>query len=152
MTSFPSTIIANITMDDVYYQVTGMAVVFACLIFLSLILTVSGGIAVKMEQVSKASAAAAKAAADAAALAAAPATASAAAAAEMSPAEVAALAAGIYNTARSNITPEVVAAIAAAVRVTLGSEQRILAIKPVNPSFAHGGRAAIMNSHFPKKG
>ncbi len=157
MISSSTSIIAALTMDDVFYQITGMGVVFACLVFLSLILTVSGKVAVSLDEKRKAKAAAAQAAAAAAAAAAAPATTTAAAAApavsaEPTPAEVAALAAGIYNTARSNVTPEVVAAIAAAVRVTLGSETRILDIQPSGTSFAHGGRAAIMTSHFPKKG
>ncbi len=152
-----STSIIALSMDDVYYQITGMGVVFACLVFLSLILTVSGKVAVSMDEAKKAKAAAAKAAAEAAAAqlsASSPApvaTTAAAASTEPTPAEVAALAAGIYNTARSSVTPEVVAAIAAAVRVTLGSETRILEIKPSGTSYAHGGRAAIMSSHFPKK-
>ena len=137
----------SLEMEDVYYQVTGMGVVFACLVFLSCILAVSGTVAVKMDEKRKAKAAATKAAAPASS----PAT-SGAPAAEPTPAEVAALAAGIYNTARSAITPEVVAAIAAAVRVTVGGEPRILAINPVSSGFAHSGRTAIMNSHFPKKG
>ncbi|MFI3243613.1 MAG: OadG family transporter subunit [Akkermansia sp.] len=150
--TFPALTVA-LTMDDINYQVTGMIVVASCLIFLSLILTVSGTVAVKLEESRKAKAAAAKAAAEAAAAkAAATPVAAPAAATEMSPAEIAAMAAGIYNTAASSITPQLVAVIAAAVRVTLGGEPRILAIKPVDNSFARGGRSSIMNSHFPKKG
>ncbi len=149
--TFPALTVA-LTMDDINYQITGMIVVASCLIFLSLILTVSGTVAVKLEESRKAKAAAAKAAAEAAAAKAAATPAAAPAAAEMSPAEIAAMAAGIYNTAASSITPQLVAVIAAAVRVTLGGEPRILAIKPVDNSFARGGRSSIMNSHFPKKG
>ncbi len=149
--TFPALTVA-LSMDDINYQITGMIVVASCLIFLSLILTVSGTVAVKLEESRKAKAAAAKAAAEAAAAQAAATPAAAPAAAEMSPAEIAAMAAGIYNTAASSITPQLVAVIAAAVRVTLGGEPRILAIKPVDNSFARGGRSSIMNSHFPKKG
>ncbi len=156
LTSLQNTL--ALSMDDVYYQVTGMGVVFCCLVFLSLILTVSGKVAVAMDEAAKAKAAAAKAVADAAAAKKAASTAAPAAAAtptvaEPTPAEIAALAAGIYNTARSSITPEVVAAIAAAVRVTLGDQTRVLDIKPTDSSYAQSGRTAIMNSHyFPKKG
>ena len=47
---------------------------------------------------------------------------------------------------------EVVAAIAAAVKVTVGSEARILDIQPVNTGYAQSGRTAIMNSHTPARG
>ncbi|MBR5875575.1 MAG: hypothetical protein IKZ10_01925, partial [Akkermansia sp.] len=72
---------------------------------------------------------------------------------ELAPAQVAAIAAGIYDAAASSITPEVVAAIAAAVKVTVGNEARILDIQPVNTGYAQSGRTAIMNSHsFPTRG
>ena len=141
--------IAALTMDAVVYQVTGMCVVFCCLGFLSLILTASGAVAQRMEARRKAQADAAKAA-----LAPAPAPAPApvpalAAAGEPTPAQVAALAAGIYDTAASAITPEIVAVIAATVRYTLGHDARILDIKPVDPAYGQGGRSSVMNSHFP---
>ena len=137
--------IAALTMDAVVYQVTGMCVVFCCLGFLSLILTASGAVAQRMEARRKAQADAAKAA-----LAPAPAPAPAlAAAGEPTPAQVAALAAGIYDTAASAITPEIVAVIAASVRYTLGHDARILDIKPVDPAYGQGGRSSVMNSHFP---
>ena len=137
--------IAALTMDAVVYQVTGMCVVFCCLGFLCLILTASGAVAQRMEARRKAQADAAKAA-----LAPAPAPVpTLAAAGEPTPAQVAALAAGIYDTAASAITPEIVAVIAATVRYTLGHDARILDIKPVDPAYGQGGRSSVMNSHFP---
>lgn len=138
--------IAALTMDAVVYQVTGMCVVFCCLGFLSLILTASGAVAQRMEARRKAQADAAKAAITPAAPLPVPA---AAAAAQPTPAQVAALAAGIYDTAASAITPEIVAVIAATVRYTLGHDARILDIKPVDPAYGQGGRSSVMNSHFP---
>ena len=136
--------IAALTMDAVVYQVTGMCVVFCCLGFLSLILTASGAVAQRMEARRKAQADAAKAAITPAAP-----VPAAAAAAQPTPAQVAALAAGIYDTAASAITPEIVAVIAATVRYTLGHDARILDIKPVDPAYGQGGRSSVMNSHFP---
>ena len=141
--------IGNLNMEAVSYQVTGMLVVFCCLGLLSLILTVSGAVAVRIDNARKAKEAAAKAALAAAQPAVAPAP---AAAAEPTPAQVAALAASIYDAAASSITPELVAVIAAAVKVTVGQESRILDIKPVNSSYAQSGRASIMNSHLPLRG
>ena len=139
--------IAALTMDAVTYQVTGMCVVFCCLGFLCLILTASGAVAQRLEARRKAQADAAKAAlAPAAAQAPVPAL---AAAGEPTPAQVAALAASIYDTAASAITPEIVAVIAATVRYTLGHDARILDIKPVDPAYGQGGRSSVMNSHFP---
>ena len=140
--------IGNLNMEAVTYQITGMLVVFCCLGLLSLILSVSGAVAVRIEAARKAKEAAAKAALAAAA----PAAPAAPAAAEPTPAQVAALAASIYDAAASSITPELVAAIAAAVKVTVGSESRILDIKPVDSSYAQGGRTSIMNSHLPLRG
>lgn len=140
--------IGNLNMEAVTYQVTGMLVVFCCLGLLSLILTVSGAVAVRIEAARKAKEAAAKAALAAAQ----PAAPAAPAAAEPTPAQVAALAASIYDAAASSITPEIVAVIAAAVKVTVGSESRILDIKPVNTNYAQGGRTSIMNSHLPLRG
>ena len=130
------------------YQLTGMIVVFGCLVLLWIILTISGSIAVKMEEKRKAEAEAARAAAAAAA----PAPAAPQPAVELAPAQVAAIAAGIYDAAASSITPEIVAAIAAAVKVTVGNEARILDIQPINTGYAQSGRTAIMNSHFPTRG
>ena len=149
-------VIAGLTMKDVAYQLTGMAVVFCCLIFLCIILTVSGAVATRMEAKSKAKAEAAKAAAKpapapkpVAPAPVVPAGPVVVGAQEMSPEHIAALAAGIYQAVSNSITPEVVVAIAAAIRYTLGNEYRILEIKPVTPSFAAAGRAANMSNHFP---
>ena len=72
--------------------------------------------------------------------------------AEPTPAQVAAIAAGIYDAAASSITPELVAVIAAAVKVTVGQESRILDIKPVDTAYAQNGRSSIMSSHTPLRG
>ena len=140
--------IGNFNMEAVSYQVTGMLVVFCCLGLLSLILTVSGAVATRVENARKAKEAAAKAALAAAQ----PPAPAAPAAVEYTPAQVAALAAGIYNTAASSITPELVAVIAAAVKVTVGQESRILDITPVAPGYGQSGRASIMSSHQPLRG
>lgn len=147
--------LAALEIGDLMYQITGMLVVFCCLGFLSILLSISGAVAQRLdakrkekEQAAKAKLVAARPAA-APAPAPAPAPAAAPAPGELSPVQVAALAAGIFDAARSSITPEIVAAIAAAVKVTVGTEARILEIKPVNPSYAQNGRATIMSSHFP---
>ena len=140
--------IGNLDMEAVTYQVTGMLVVFCCLGLLCLILTASGAIAVRLEATRKSKQEAAKAALAAAQ----PAPVTAAPAAEYTPTQVAAIAAGIYNTAASSITPELVAAIAAAVKVTVGQESRILSIQPVDAGYGQSGRAHIMNSHTPMRG
>lgn len=133
------------------YQLTGMIVVFGCLALLWLILEASGAVATRLDAKKKAQAEAARAAAAAAAPA--PVAPQPAVAPELTPKQVAAIAAGIYDAAASSITPEVVAAIAAAVKVTVGSEARILDIQPVNTGYAQSGRTAIMNSHsFPTRG
>lgn len=151
MTILPA--LALLDMDAVTYQITGMCVVFACLIFLSLLLTVSGAVAQRLEASRKAGAEAAKAAltplVPPAIRAAEP---TVAVPGELPPAQVAALAAGIYDAARSSITPEIVAAIAAAVKVTVGSEARILNIQPIPTTYAQGGRLSQMNNHFPVRG
>lgn len=137
--------LAALQMDDVIYQVTGMCVVFCCLSLLALILTVSGNVAQRLDASRKAKAAAAQAA-----MAPAASTAPAVAAPELPPAEVAALAAGIYDAARSSITPEVVAAIAAAVKVTVGNEARILDIRPVDTAYGQSGRTTtIVSKNIP---
>lgn len=138
--------IAALDAEAVSYQVTGMAVVFACLILLSLILTASGAVAQRMDASRKAKAVAAKAAMAASNP---PPSVPVAPAAEMSPAQIAALAAGIYDTAKSSVTPEVVACIAAAVKVTVGNEARILDIRPSGAEYAQSGRAMMMSSRFP---
>lgn len=131
------------------YQLTGMIVVFGCLVLLWIILEISGAVATRQEAKRKAQADAARAAAAATA----PVAPQPAVAPELAPAQVAAIAAGIYDAAASSITPEVVAAIAAAVKVTVGNEARILDIQPVNTGYAQSGRTAIMNSHsFPTRG
>ena len=132
--------LAALDMDAVVYQVTGMCVVFSCLVFLSIILSISGAVAQRLDAKRKAQSEAAKAAM--APVAAAP----VAPAPELAPAQVAAIAAGIYDAAQSSITPQVVAAIAAADKVTVGDEARILDIKPVDTAYGQGGRAAAMNN------
>jgi Na+-transporting methylmalonyl-CoA/oxaloacetate decarboxylase gamma subunit len=127
-------------MDAVIYQVTGMCVVIICLSFLSVMLTISGAVAQRLDAKRKAQAEAAKAAVAPAPVAA------PVVAPELPPAQVAAIAAGIYDAAQSSITPQVVAAIAAAVKVTVGNEARILDIKPVDTTYGQGGRAAAMNN------
>lgn len=137
-------------MDALTYQITGMLVVFCCLGLLCIILSVSGAVAVRMEEKKKAAAEAAKAALAAATPA--PAAAQPVVGPELAPAQVAAIAAGIYDAAASSITPEVVAAIAAAVKVTVGSEARILDITPVDPAYGQSGRTSNMNSHNISRG
>lgn len=136
--------------DALTYQITGMVVVFCCLALLCVILSISGAVAVRLEEKKKAAAAAAKA--ELAAAAPAPVAAAPVLGPEPTPAQVAALAAGIYDAAASSITPEVVAAIAAAVKVTVGNEARILDIKPVDTTYAQSGRTSIMNSHSINRG
>ena len=132
--------LAALDMDAVIYQVTGMCVVIICLSFLSVMLTISGAVAQRLDAKRKAPAEAAKAAVAPAPVAA------PVVAPELPPAQVAAIAAGIYDAAQSSITPQVVAAIAAAVKVTVGNEARILDIKPVDTAYGQGGRAAAMNT------
>ena len=142
--------LAALDMEAVTYQVTGMCVVFCCLVLLSVILTISGNVAQRLDASRKAKAAAAQAA-----MAPAPTTAPVpvAEAPVLPPSEVAALAAGIYDAARSSITPEVVAAIAAAVKVTVGNEVRILDIQPVDTAYGQTGRTTtIVNKNFPVRG
>ncbi len=153
MTSIQTiTSLASLTMSDVTYQVTGMCVVFCCLAFLSVILTVSGTVAQKLDASRKARAEAARAALVPAAPAPAPAAAPAPAGSALTPVEVATLAASLYDEASSSITPQVVAAISAAVAVTVGHEAHILAIRPVGTEYAHDGRSQTMHSHSPFHG
>ncbi len=151
MTSIQTiTSLASLTMSDVTYQVTGMCVVFCCLAFLSVILTVSGTVAQKLDASRKARAEAARAALVPAAPA--PVPAPAPVGSSLTPAEVATLAASLYDEASSSITPQVVAAISAAVAVTVGHEAHILAIRPVGTEYAHDGRSQTMHSHTPFHG
>ncbi len=149
--------LAALDMDAVVYQATGMCVVFCCLGLLSLILAISGSVAVRLDASRRARAEAARQSLAGAAVAAptpapAPAVASPVSADEPTPAQVAALAAGIYDAAASSVTPQLVAVIAAAVKVTVGHEARILDIKPVENSYGQSGRISIMNSHLPSRG
>lgn len=138
--------IGNLDLESISYQVTGMLVVFFCLGFLSLVLTISGAVAVRMEAKQKAQQAASAQAQQASQPAPAP------QAKEPTPAELAALAADIYNAAASSITPEMIAVLAAAVRVSVGDDAHILSITPVQSSYAQSGRASIMNSHTAMRG
>ncbi len=138
----PLASIGNLDLDAVSYQIIGMLVVFCCLGLLCIILSISGSVAVRMENKRRARQEALAAQAPVPAV---------PAAAELSPAAVAALAAGIYDTASSTITPEIVAVIAAAVKYTVGSEARVLSIRPVDGGYARSGRDAIMSSHLPKR-
>ncbi len=144
--------LAELDMDAFTYQVTGMCVVFCCLGFLSVLLTISGAVAQRLDANRKSKAEAARAALAQAAPAAPFVAAATPLATEPTPEEVASMAASIYSAARERITPEVIAAIAAAVKVTVGNEAQILAINPVSPDYARGGRSAVMNSHFPVRG
>ncbi len=126
--------LADLTADDINYQVTGMVVVFACLGFLCILLTISGNVAQKLDAARKAKADAARAAAAAAA-----------------PAPVAA-AAPAAQPAANTLSPQMIAVIAAAVYSVEGREARILNIKPASIEYGRGGRNAIMNSHFPVRG
>ncbi len=150
----PIQILATQSLDPITYQVTGMIVVFSCLCFLSVILTISGNVAQRLDANRKAKAEAARAALAAAMPAPAPApVAQAPASTAPTPVEVASIAAGIYGAARDRITPEVIAAIAAAVKVTVGNEAQILDINPVSADYARGGQSSnIINSRFPVRG
>ena len=119
---FPLAAIGNLDAEAVSYQFIGMLVVFCCLGLLSIILTISGSVAVRVEAKRNARQAAAKAALTSSAAASSPTP------SEPSPQQIAALAAGIYNTAASSITPELVAAIAAAV----GASRAFKILIPVN--------------------
>ncbi len=145
--------LADLDMDAVNYQLTGMVVVFACLGFLSIILTISGNVAQRLDANRKAKAEAARAALAAATPPPAPApVVETPAPTGPTPEEVASIAASIYGAARERITPEMIAVIAAAVKVTVGNEAQILSINPVSTDYARGGRSHIMNSHFPVRG
>ncbi len=125
--------LADLSMEDVTYQVTGMVVVFCCLGFLCVLLTISGNLAQKLDAARKAKAEAARAAVAAPA-----------------PAPVAAAAPAAQPAAA--ISPQLLAVIAAAVYSVEGREARILNIKPVSTEYGRGGRNAVMNSHFPVRG
>ncbi len=144
--------LAALDMDAVTYQVTGMVVVFCCLGFLSIILTISGNVAQRLDACRKAKAEAARAALAAAAPPPAPVVVQAPASTEPTPEEVASIAASIYGAARERITPEVIACIAAAVKVTVGHEAQILSINPVSTDYARDGRSHMMNSQLSVRG
>ncbi len=145
--------LAELDMDAIIYQVTGMVVVFVCLGFLSVLLTISGAVAQRLDAARKAKAEAARAALAAAMPPPPPASvAEPPASTAPTPEELASIAAGIYGAALDRITPEVIACIAAAVKVTVGNEAQILSINPVSTDYARGGRSHIMNSHFPVRG
>ncbi len=137
--------IGNLNMEAVTYQVTGMLVVFCCLGFLSLILSISGRVAVRAEERRKA---VQEAAAEALRASVSPVQVTPSSV-EATPAQVAALAASIYDAAVSSVTPQLIAVLAAAVREEVGHDARILSINPVQGSYAQSGRASIMNSHTP---
>lgn len=141
----PLAAVGNLDTEAVSYQIMGMLVVFCCLSLLSIILSISGGVAIRMENRRRAKQAALAAQVPVPSPSPSP-------AGELSPAAVAALAAGIYDAASSSITPEIVAVIAAAVKFTVGSEARVLSIRPVDAGYAQSGRSAIMSSHLPKRG
>ena len=84
---FPLAAIGNLDAEAVSYQFIGMLVVFCCLGLLSIILTISGSVAVRMEAKRNARQAAAKAALTSSAAASSPTT------SEPSPQQIAALAA-----------------------------------------------------------
>ncbi len=144
--------LAALDMEAVNYQVTGMLVVFCCLGFLSIILTISGNVAQRVDAKRKAKAEAARAALAASAPAPAPVVVQAPESGDPTPEEVASIAASIYGAAQERVTPEVIAAIAAAVKVTVGNEAQILSINPVSADYARGGRSQVMNSHVPARG
>ena len=137
--------IGNLNMEAVTYQVTGMLVVFCCLGFLSLILSISGRVAVRAEERRKA---VQEAAAEALRASVSPVQVTPSSV-EATPAQVAALAASIYDAAVSSVTPQLIAVLAAAVREEVGHDARILSINPVQGNYAQSGRASIMNSHMP---
>ncbi len=142
--------LADLDMDAFIYQVTGMVVVFCCLGFLSILLTISGSVAQRLDASRKAKAEAARAALAAAAPKPAPAPVAVPAGTEPpTPDEVASIAASIYGAARERITPEMIAAIAAAVKVTVGYDAHILSITPASTDYGRDGRSHMMNSNFP---
>lgn len=138
--------IGNLDLEAVSYQITGMLVVFFCLGFLSLVLTVSGAVAVKAEAKKKTLQTIAAQTLQTKTSTPTPAT------PEPTPAEIAALAADIYSAAAASVTPEIIAVLAAAVRVSVGDDAHILSITPVQSSYAQSGRTAIMNSHTVLRG
>ncbi len=118
--------------DSVAYQLTGMIVVFCCLGFLFVLLTISGSLAQKLDAARKAKAEAARAA--------------------HAPAAAPVAAAPAVQPAAATVSPQLAAIIAAAIYAEEGKEARILSIKPVSVEYGRGGRNAIMNSHFPVRG
>lgn len=129
------------------YQGMGMIVVFTCLSFLAIMISISGTVAQKMTNAKKA-----KEAAIAAAQTAAPAATAAAVAVQpqtgSNAKEVAALAAALYSSAKESLTPELIAVISAAVHTEMaGQRHRIVAIKASPAGYAAAGRSEIFSSH-----
>lgn len=131
------------------YQGMGMIVVFSCLSFLAIMISISGTVAQKMAAAKKA-----KETACAAAQTAAPAAAASAPAVAAQPQagnnakEVAALAAALYSSAKASLTPELIAVISAAVHTEMaGQRHRIVAIKASPAGYAASGRSEIFSSH-----
>ena len=129
------------------YQGMGMIVVFTCLSFLAIMISISGSVAQKMAASKKAKEAACAAAQ-------APVSAAPAAAAVQQPQlgdnarEVAALAAALYSSAKESLTPELIAVISAAVHTEMaGQKHRIVAIKAAPAGYAAAGRSEIFSSH-----
>lgn len=113
--------------EQLEFQSVGMIVVFSCLIFLALVLTISGIIASNIAKRKKASAAIAK-----------PATATATAAV-----------APVATALQAGTSPELIAAISAAVYTVLGgAAHRIIDIKQsANSGYSASGRTEIFASH-----
>lgn len=115
----------KMAIEGLEYQTVGIIVVFSCLIFIALVLTVSGSIASKLNARKKAKAAAVK------------------------PASAPARSAAPVPAVSGDVSPEVIAAISAAVYTALGGiSHRILEIKQsANSAYSVSGRTEIFASH-----
>ncbi len=128
------------------YQGMGMIVVFTCLSFLAIMISISGSVAQKMAAAKKAKETACAAAQ--APVSAAPVTAAQQPQAGDNAREVAALAAALYSSAKESLTPELIAVISAAVHTEMaGQRHRIVAIKAAPAGYAAAGRSEIFSSH-----